>query len=214
MIMMGTPGACCGYRDFPAHLNGRDGVGQGRIGYSSFMALKATICKASLQIADMDRNYYGEHAVTVARHPSETDERMMVRLLAFALNAHEHLAFGKGLSDTEEPDLWQKDLTGAIEHWIEVGQPDDKRLLRACGRAGRVTVYAYGNRAELWWKPLAEKLERAKNLAVWRVPAPGAQALEKLAARSMELQCTVQERRLYFSNTAETVEMELVVLKT
>ena len=95
------------------------------------MALKATICKASLQVADVDRNYYAEHALTVARHPSETDERMMARLLAFALNAHERLTFCKGLSDTDEPDLWQKDLTGAIEHWIEVGQPDDKRLLRA-----------------------------------------------------------------------------------
>ena len=177
------------------------------------MALKATICKASLQIADMDRNYHAGHSLTVARHPSETDERMMVRLLAFALNAHEHLAFGKGLSETDEPDIWLKDLTGAVEHWIEVGQPDDKRLLRACGRANRVTVYAYGNRAELWWKQLAESLERKKNLAVWRVPAAGAQALEKLAARSMDLQCTVQEGRLYFSNAAETVEMELVALK-
>ncbi len=177
------------------------------------MALKATICKASLQIADMDRKYYAEHALTVARHPSETDERMMVRLLAFALNAHEFLAFGKGLSDSDEPDLWQRDLTGAIEHWIEVGQPDDKRLLRACGRADRVTVYAYGNRAELWWKPLAEKLERAKNLAVWRIPASAGQALEKLAGRTMQLQCTVQEGQLYFSNAAETVEIELGALK-
>ena len=113
------------------------------------MALSSTICKATLQIADTDRNYYADHALTIARHPSETDERMMMRLLAFALNAHEHLAFGRGLS-TDEPDLWQKDLTGAIVHWIEVGQPDEKSLLRACGRAERVTVYSYGNRAELW----------------------------------------------------------------
>jgi uncharacterized protein YaeQ len=178
------------------------------------MALKATICKAALQVADMDRNYYGEHALTVARHPSETDERMMVRLLAFALNAHEHLAFGKGLSETEEPDLWQKDLTGAIEHWIEVGQPDEKRLLRACGRSSRVTVYAYGNRAELWWKPVADKLERAKNLAVWRIPTTACQALEKLAGRAMQLQCTVQEGQLWFSDAAETVQVELAALKS
>jgi uncharacterized protein YaeQ len=178
------------------------------------MALKATICKAALQVADMDRNYYGEHALTVARHPSETDERMMVRLLAFALNAHEHLAFGKGLSETEEPDLWQKDLTGAIAHWIEVGQPDEKRLLRACGRSNRVTVYAYGNRAELWWKPVADKLERARNLAVWRIPAAASQALETLAGRAMELQCTVQERQLWFSNAVSTVQIELSALKT
>lgn len=177
------------------------------------MALKATICKASLQISDMDRNYYAEHALTVARHPSETSGRMMVRLLAFALNAHEHLAFGKGLSDTEEPDLWQKDLTGAIKHWIEVGQPDDKRMLRACGRAERVTVYAYGNRPELWWRPLAGKLERARNLAVWRIPSAAAQSLESLADRSMQLQCTVQDAQLYFSNAAETVQIELESLK-
>jgi len=177
------------------------------------VALKATICKASLQVSDMDRNYYGEHALTLARHPSETDERMMVRVLAFALNAHEHLAFGKGLSDTDEPDLWQKDLTGVIEHWIEVGQPDDKRLLRACGRAGRVTVYAYGNRAELWWKPLADRLDRAKNLAVWRIPAPALPALEKLAGRSMALNCTVQEGQIYVGNESETVQIELTALK-
>ena len=177
------------------------------------MALKATIFKARLQVSDMDRNHYATHALTLARHPSETDERMMVRLLAFALNAHEHLAFGKGLSDTDEPDLWQKDLTGAIEHWIEVGQPDDKRLLRAAGRAQRVTVYAYGNHAELWWKPLADKLDRAKNLAVWRIPASAVQPMERLAARSMQLQCTVQEGLLYFSNEAETVQIQLTALK-
>jgi uncharacterized protein YaeQ len=178
------------------------------------MALKATICKAAVQIADMDRNYYADHALTVARHPSETDERMMVRLLAFALNAHEHLAFGKGLSDADEPDLWRKDLTGAIAHWIEVGQPDEKRLLRACGRAARASVYAYGASVELWWTPIAEKLARAKNLAVWRVPAEASQALAKLAARGMQLQCTVQDGQVWFSNESETVQMELGVLKT
>ena len=116
------------------------------------MALKATIFKASLQVSDMDRNYYGEHQLTLARHPSETDERMMMRVLAFALNAHEHLAFGKGLSDTDEPDLWQKDLTGQIVHWIDVGLPDERRLIRATGKAERVTVYAYGRGADLWWR--------------------------------------------------------------
>ena len=177
------------------------------------MALKATIYKAGLQIADMDRNYYAEHALTVARHPSETDERMMVRLLAFALNAGEHVAFGKGLSDTDEPDLWQKDLSGAISHWIEVGQPNDKRLLRACGRADRVTVYAYGASAELWWKPIAENLARARNLAVWRIPASASQALGKLASRTMQLQCTIQEGQLWFSDADATVQMELAALK-
>lgn len=181
--------------------------------YSADMALKSTVCKATLQIADMDRGYYADHALTVARHPSETDERMMVRIFAFALNAHEFLAFGKGLSDADEPDLWQKDLTGAIEHWIDVGQPDDKRLLRACGRSQLVTAYAYGSRAELWWKPLEDKVERAKNLAVWRIPVAASEALARLATRTMQLQCTVQDGQVWFSDAAATVPVEPVLLK-
>ena len=177
------------------------------------MALKATIFKASLQVSDMDRNYYGEHSLTLARHPSETDERMMMRVLAFALNAHEHLAFGKGLSDTDEPDLWQKDLTGAILHWIDVGQPDDKRLIRASGRANRVTVYAYGNGADLWWKANADRLERAKNLTVWRVPTSASESVGKLAERAMQLQCTVQEGQVWFSSAAATVQMEMAEMR-
>jgi uncharacterized protein YaeQ len=177
------------------------------------MALKATICKADLHIADMGRNYYAEHALTVARHPSETDERMMLRILAFALNADEQLAFGKGLSDTDEPDLWRKDLTGAIAHWIEVGQPDEKRLLRACGRAARVTVYCYGSRAETWWKSVAGKLARAKNLAVWRIPAEASEALAGLAARGMQLQCTVQDGQIWLSDSSQTVHFEPIALQ-
>ena len=125
------------------------------------MALKATIFKADLQIADMDRSYYADHSLTVARHPSETDERMMVRLLAFALHAGEALAFGKGLSTEDEPDLWLRDLTGVIDLWIDVGLPDEKRIRRACGRAEQVYVYSYGGHgADLWWKQTGADLER------------------------------------------------------
>jgi len=184
-----------------------------RVGHNAVMALKSMIFKASMQVSDMDRNYYAEHALTIARHPSETDERMMVRLLAFALNAHEHLAFGKGLSDADEPDLLQKDLTGAIEHWIEVGLPDEKSMLRACGRAARVTVYAYGSGVELWWKPLAQRLERAKNLKVWSIPPSASQGLGRLTARSMQLQCTIQEGQVWFSDARETVLIEPMELK-
>ena len=114
------------------------------------MALKATICKAELNIADMDRGYYADHALTLAQHPSENDERLMLRVLAYALYAHEHLAFTKGLSDPDEPDLWQKDLTGAIDLWIDLGQPDEKRILKACGRSRQVAVHCYGNAAGPW----------------------------------------------------------------
>jgi len=177
------------------------------------MALKATIFKASLQVSDMDRNYYGEHSLTLARHPSETDERMMLRVLAFALNAHEHLAFGKGLSDTDEPDLWQKDLTGRILHWIDVGQPDEKRLIRASGRADRVTVYAYGRGADPWWEANSERLGRARNLTVWRVPAEASESAGKLAQRAMQLQCMVQERQVWFSGAVSTIHLEMAELR-
>jgi uncharacterized protein YaeQ len=178
------------------------------------MALKATIFKASLQVSDVDRHYYGEHALTLARHPSETDERMMMRVLAFALNAHEQLAFGKGLSDADEPDLWQKDLTGRIVHWIDVGQPDEKRLIRASGRADRVTVYAYGGKAEQWWKASAGRLQRANNVAVWRVPGAASENVARLAERAMQLQCMVQEGQVWFSSATQTVQVDVAALQS
>ena len=134
------------------------------------MAIKATIFKATLQIADMDRHYYAEHALTLARHPSETDERMMVRLLAFALYAGDALAFGKGMNSDDEPDLWQKDLTGAIERWIEVGLPDERVIRKACGRAAQVVVVSYGRAADIWWNENRDKLQRLDNLTVIRLP--------------------------------------------
>ena len=146
------------------------------------MALKATIFKAQLGIADMDRPYYGDHAVTVARHPSETDERMLVRLIAFALHADDALAFGKGLSVDDEPDLWRRDLTGAIELWIDVGLPDEKRIRKACGRAAEVYVYSYGARgADLWWTQNAGALERLRNLTVIGLRYESSAALAQLA---------------------------------
>ena len=131
------------------------------------MALKSTIFKLELQVTDLDRNYYQNHALTVARHPSETDERMMARVLAFALYADPALSFGKGLSSEDEPDLWRKDLTGAIELWIEVGLPDERRIRRACGRARQVAVLTYGGRvADMWWQQNQAALQRQDNLTI------------------------------------------------
>lgn len=178
------------------------------------MALKATIFKADMQVADMDRHYYGDHALTIARHPSETDERMMVRLLAYALHAGDALAFGKGLSADDEPDLWQKDLTGAIEKWIEVGQPDERRLLKACGRAEEVLVYSYSAASTIWWNQVAGKLERARNLQVFNLPSQASSELARLAKRTMQLQCTVQEGQVWFANGDDTVHLELELLKS
>lgn len=174
------------------------------------MALKATIFKADLQIADMDRNYYADHAVTIARHPSETEQRMMVRLLAFALHADEGLSFTKGLCVDDEPDLWQRDLSGEIALWIEVGQPDERRLRKACGRARRVVAYNYGGRsADIWWNRIGEQLARLENLTVIDLSAPAVESLARLAQRTMRLQCTVQDGRVWFGDGESVVEIEL-----
>lgn len=178
------------------------------------MALKATIFKVDLQIADMDRNYYHDHALTLARHPSETDERMMVRVLAFALNAGEDLSFGKGLSADDEPDLWQKDLTGVIRLWVEVGLPDEKSVRKACGRADRVIIYSYGGHAaELWWNTNRKNLDRSRNLAVVSLPVDATRALAALARRSMRLQCTIQEGEILFTDGENTAGVEPLSLK-
>ena len=176
------------------------------------MALKATIFKASLQIADMDRGLYADHALTLARHPSETDERMMIRVLAFALNVppDDHrgmLEAAKGLWDTDEPDLWHKDLTGQILQWIDVGQPDDKRLMRASGRSEQVTVYSFSHSTPIWWNGIATKITRARNIAVWRIDAAQSQALAALAQRSMQLQLTVQDGSAWVGDGQRSVEI-------
>jgi uncharacterized protein YaeQ len=179
------------------------------------MALKATIFKAELQISDMGRNYYHDHALTIARHPSETDERMMVRLMAFALHAHEALTFANGMSADDEPDLWQKDLTGVIETWIDVGQPDEKRIRKACGRSRQVFIYSYsGNSADVWWDQISTNLERVKNLTVINLPAMTSQALAKLAQRTMQLQCTIQDGQLWLADKDDTVQVDLATIKT
>lgn len=176
------------------------------------MALKSTIYKAALQIADMDRSLYADHTLTIALHPSETEERMMVRLLAFALQLEpdDHggqLQFARGLSDTDEPDLWQHDLTGQLLHWVDVGQVDDRRLVKACGRAGRVTLYAYASSVPVWWAGIANKLTRLRNLTVWQLPAAQSQALAGLAQRSMQLQVTVQDGHVWVGNGSDSVEI-------
>jgi uncharacterized protein YaeQ len=158
------------------------------------MALNATIYKVELQITDMDRHYYATHTLTLARHPSETAVRLMVRLFAFALYADERLELGKGISADDEPDLWRKDRTGAIEQWIELGQPDEQRVRKACGRARQVVVINYGGRvADLWWDKAGAALTRAKNLTVIDIPTSASDALAALADRSMRLQCMIQD---------------------
>lgn len=178
------------------------------------MALKATIYKAELQIADMDRHHYQGYTLTLARHPSETDERMMVRLLAYALHADEALSFTRGLSTDDEPELWKKNLTGEIELWIDIGQPDERRIGKACGRARQVIIYTYGGHAsELWWEQMANKLDRYAGLSVINLPQASCRELTGLVDRNMLLQCTIQDGQIWMSNDHLTVYLEPVTLK-
>ena len=177
------------------------------------MALKATIFKAELTVSDLDRGHFATHALTIARHPSETDERMMVRVLAFAMNADERLEFGRGLSSEGEADLVLTDLTGAIDLWIDVGLPDEREIRKACGRAKRVAVYVYGSGAETWWRQNAEALARQSNLAVIALAPETTRACANLARRNMTLQCTIQEGHLWLSAGEASMTLEPVILK-
>jgi uncharacterized protein YaeQ len=173
------------------------------------MATKATIYKASLQIVDLDRDYYHDHTLTIARHPSETDERMMVRLLAFIHHACEDLKFTRGLSTNDEPDLWQKDLTDAIDLWIELGQPDEKRIRKACARAQQVWIYSYSGRsAEIWWEQIRSATGKLKNLTVINISPEISQSLAQLAQRTMQLQCTVQDGQIWITNNTGSVQVD------
>ncbi len=181
------------------------------------MAIKSTIFKATVSIADIDHAYYADHQLTLARHPSETDERMMMRLVALALNAYKlqsvcngdgSLSFGAGLSDPDEPDVMLRDFTGQTRLWIEVGQPEEKPLLKACNKADEVVLYAFHHAAEVWWKGIENKLHKTGKLSVFRVPSTVSQSLSQLAQRSMQLQATVQEGVLTLSDNAHTVEVE------
>ena len=162
-----------------------------------FMAVKATIYKIELQISDMDRHYYASHALTLARHPSETDERLMVRVLAFALHAEDRLEFGKGLSTDEEPDLWLRERNGDIGLWIDLGQPELSRIRKACSRSHQVVVVNYGGRsADLWWGKIEADLRRFRNLTVLDIDAGSVASLGALAERGLRLQCLIQDRHV------------------
>lgn len=165
------------------------------------MALKSTIFKVALNVADMVRHVYGDFSLTIARHPSETDERMMLRVIVFALHAHERLEFGKGISTDDEPDLWLRTLSNEIDLWVELGTPNERRLRKACGRSAEVILYCYGGRSvSMWWEKNADQLKRFNNLAVFEIDTIASQALAALAEANMTLQCTVDDGEVSVSS--------------
>ncbi len=161
------------------------------------MATNATIYRVELQVSDMDRHYYASHAFTLAQHPSETPVRLMVRLVAFALFADERLEFGRGLGNVEDPDLWLRDYTGDVVRWIDLGQPDESRIRRACARSGQVVVLNYaGGAADAWWARIENSLTRLGNLTVLDLAPDDAEALTGLLERSMRLTAMIQDGEL------------------
>jgi len=164
------------------------------------MAQNATIHKVELSISDMDRHYYETHKLTIAKHPSETDERMMLRILAFALNAHEQLEMTRGLSTDDEPDIWQKSLSGELDVWVTLGLPSDKVVRQSCARAGRVILYPYGGRtAEIWWDKIKGSAARFDNLQVIGFSEAETGALAELASRAMKIQVNIQDGEVMVS---------------
>ena len=180
------------------------------------MALKSSICKVRLNLSDLDRNVYGDFNLSVARHPSETEARMMLRILTFALHAgtDDALEFGRGISTDDEPDLWRRDLTGEIELWVDLGTPDPDRLRKACGRSREVLLYCYGDRSvSVWWDKHAAALERFRNLSVYTISDGDRDALAALASSNLDLQCTISGGEVWVTVAGQTVEVRPVVLR-
>ncbi len=176
------------------------------------MAAKATIYRALLNIANMDIHYYQEHNLTLAQHPSENDLRLMVRLIAFTLNANEELVFCKGISQDDEPDLWEKSLGGDIKLWIDLGQPDEKRIKKACGRSEEVIIYTYQKgMSEAWFKQSQKALKRFNNLKIVHLDMDS--EVERLTERSMNIQANISDNELSLICGDDTVLITQELIK-
>ncbi len=178
------------------------------------MALNSTIYKADLQISNMDCHYYNQHKLTLAKHPSETDERLMVRLLTFAMYANEALTIGKDINSDGEPALWIKDLTGAMSLWIEIGQPDERIIRKACGRSKQVVLMLYGKNPELWWNQNQNLFTVRHNLTVILLSPEDTQSLAKMANRNMNITCTIDEGQISMIDETNAIIINPTILKT
>jgi uncharacterized protein YaeQ len=173
------------------------------------MALKATIYKVDLNIANMDKHYFANHNFTLACHPSETTERLMLKILAFCYLAHDDLEFTKGLYDVDLPELWRKNLTDDILQWVEIGMPDETRLRKSCQRAEQVVVFTYQPLADVqnWWRGVQAKAERFNNLAVLSIDEADLTRLASFNARTMQIQCNIQDDHLFISDDVQSMDL-------
>lgn len=178
------------------------------------MALGATVYKAQLSISDLDRNWYGQPTLTLARHPSETETRLMLRVLAWCMRAGEHLEFGRGLSAEGEPALWELDDTGAVVDWVELGAPDLRTVRKAAGKSDHVLVLAYDEaRTTPWWESLKGDFSKIGKLAVVLIRDEEAEALGAMAARNMKLAVTIQDAVVWVSDDSASLQINPVWLK-
>lgn len=172
------------------------------------MALKATIYKAVVNVADIDRNHFLDASLTLAQHPSETQERMMLRLLAWIKYADERLQFTRGLSADDEPEIWLRNDHLGIDLWIELGLPDERRIKKACSLAKEVALFTYNSRAaEIWWQQNQGKLSTFEKLSIWYLDDEQLAKLSAFATRTMTLQATVQDGAIWLSDSQNNLEI-------
>ncbi len=177
------------------------------------MALKSTIYKVNVELANMDQHYYDSLQLTIARHPSETEQRLIIRIICYILNAHPDLKFGKGISNEEEATIWQINYSNEIDLWIELGQLDEKRLKKACNKAKKVKLYCYGTSTDIWWSQIKSKVNKLDYLSVEKFDHSITDSLIKLISKTMEFQCSIQDGQLWLSSENETLLIETEKLK-
>lgn len=177
------------------------------------MAIKPTIYKARISLSDLERDYYDAISLTIAQHPSETLERMMVRVLAYCINAQEDLELTKGLDEVDEPDLWVRTMDEQTTLWIDVGEPSFERVKKACNQAKAVKVYSFNSKSDVWWAQGEAKLSRLE-ASVYRFPWDNIEALAKLVERTMDLSVTITGNSAYVAGDLGEVEVSWEVLQS
>ncbi|MGZ3788081.1 MAG: YaeQ family protein [Bacteriovorax sp.] len=178
------------------------------------MALKATIYKAKLSVANLNIHHYQDYNLTIAKHPSETNLRMMYRIVAFALLCQENLEFTKGLSTDSEPDLWKINYDGSVDHWIELGHPDERRIRQICSKAKQVSIYTYQDNTSLnWFKSIESVLHRFDHLSVTHLTVLDGQNIEDIVERGMNFSVSIEDNELWLSNEKERINLEINCVK-
>ena len=177
------------------------------------MALKSKICKLKIALSDLERHYYDTINLTVAQHPSETSQRLMSRVLAFCINAEERLEFSKGLSATEEPDIWAHTLDDQLKLWIDVGEPAFERIKKATHIASTVKIYSFNSKSNIWWELGREKFQQL-NVSVFQFDWESIQALAALQERTMDISVTINGDSAYIATQSGECEVPWGTLQT